>query len=206
MRLRVQITGMEKITEVLHGLPDRLGNGIVRSALRDGAKVGKEIARHEIQASLSATEQPAPHLADTLRIKAMKRDRSKKGRIGFVVITGRRDELAITKAEQGVLDRRRRIREGLRDVAKKLGKKYRAPTFAKLGPGYYPAHIEFGYIDEHGNHVPANPYMKRALEQARPIVTAAVGESIARRLKDAVGLDKDASDEALTEEVEVEAD
>ena len=184
----IKIEGRAALEKAFNELPLKIQKQILRPALRAGAKV----MRTSVQA-VAPVSDTAPHVRDTLKIKAMKRDRSAKGRIGLVIITAKRAVLGIrdfTEAEKSELDRRRAVREGLRAGAKASGTKYVAPAFGKkrIGPGYYPAHIEYGYM-RGGVHVPANPWMKRGLEQGRQAATDAVANEIERRMRTAAGLD-----------------
>ena len=140
----IKIEGRAALEKAFNELPLKIQKQILRPALRAGAKV----MRTSVQA-VAPVSDTAPHVRDTLKIKAMKRDRSAKGRIGLVIITAKRAVLGIrdfTEAEKSELDRRRAVREGLRAGAKASGTKYVAPAFGKkrIGPGYYPAHIEIG--------------------------------------------------------------
>jgi hypothetical protein len=211
MPLTIELKGQEALAAIFNALPDKIQKKAIRPALRAGAKVIREVWREEIQRSLSNSDSPAPHLADTLHVKAMRRDRSKSGRIGYVVITGRRSELGIrdaTDKEKAVFDRRRRIREQARKSARARGDRYVAPVFAlkNVGPGYYPAHIEFGYVHG-GRHIPGNPYGKRALESARGAAEAEVARVLSEKLRTASGLDgtgADVTDDAETFDGEVD--
>jgi hypothetical protein len=196
MRLRISITGREKIAEIFNGLPEKLQGKVMRPALRAGARVVLEQARHEIQSSLSTTDPPYPHLADSLHIRAMKRDRSKKGRIGVVVISGVREELGIKNLdtyypahiEYGHNTRKPRLDSIIMESVRR-GTSARPITFTV-------------------RHVPANPFFKRALEASREAAMAAIENEVAVRIKTLVGLDRGAPDEALTDDadaVEMEA-
>jgi HK97 gp10 family phage protein len=170
-RMTIDLEGFDALTRAFNSLPGALQNRFLRPALRAGAKVMLK----SVQRTAPRSDQ-APHVDMTLKIKAMKR---KQGRVGFVVITGKREALGIKN----------------RDT-------------------YYPAHIEYGYLAgprvqgpinpakgestraaarrlqfEGGRrHIPANPFMKRGLEQGRAEATEAIAQELSRRLKDSVGL------------------
>lgn len=180
---RIQLKGEGELEKMFNNLPRRLQVKVIRPGLRAGAKVVKIFCTHEAQAALSETPQPPPHVADLFKIKAMKRDRSAKARIGFIVITGTRAALGL-----------------------------------KPDDGYYPAHIEYGHFtrpsksieedtvfgpvsfshtgarSEHHRHVPANPFMKRALEAARGPAHVAMKKEMAARLKTLAGVGDDVTD------------
>lgn len=201
---QIQITGRAQLEKAFNALPAAFQRKLLRPALREGAKVLRESVRHTAQALLSTSESPAPHVADTLRVKAMKRDRSARGRIGLIVITGRREELGIrppSAKEQVEFDRRRAEDDRGRASAKAAGRRYRAPKRKRLGPGYYPAHLEYGYI--HGStHVPGLHWMRRGLEAGRDAATAKVADELTKRLKGAVGLDN-ATDQEFFADVDL---
>lgn len=140
----IKIEGHDALARAFKALPLKVQRKVLRPALRAGAKV----ARAAVAAQAPRSDE-APHVADTLKIKAMKR---KRGRIGLVVITAKRELLGIKDPD-----------------------------------AYYPAHIEYGYRKKDGTHVPANPFMKRGLEQSRTPATAAVAAEMSKRMKDLAG-------------------
>ena len=167
----IESEGMPELERLCKALPVKLQRVVLRPALREGAKVVRQHVRVHAPKS-----DRAPHTADTLKIKASKR---KRNRIGYVVITGKRDVLGIrdfNAAEVAVVDKYRADRAA--------GKKVKSP---RIGPGYYPAHIEYGYRKADGTHVPANPFMKRALNAARGPAMAAITAEMNKRMKALAG-------------------
>lgn len=90
-RLELSLTGHDAIVKAFNELPAKLQRSILRPALRAGAKV----LRASVQASAPRSDE-APHMADSLKIKALKR---KRGRVGYVVITAKRPILGIKAAD-----------------------------------------------------------------------------------------------------------
>jgi hypothetical protein len=190
----IQIEGRERLARAFNVLPAVIQRKALRPALRAAAKVVQGEVRHTAQSMLGSGDGP-PHVADSLKVRAMKRDRSKRGRIGMVVQAGRRPELAIK------------------------------------GRGYYPAHVEFGYLAGprvHGpvatahryilnydaasgtwrrsrlntdyvkgsgeefrggqrRHVPAKPFMRTGLERARPRAMQVLADTLSANLKKMAG-------------------
>lgn len=172
-RMSIDLEGFDALTRAFNSLPAKLQGKFLRPALREGAKVMLK----SVQRTAPRSDE-APHLDMTLKIKAMRR---KRGRIGFVVITGKRPSLGIKNPDT-----------------------------------YYPAHIEYGHfagprvqgpvnpaqgestraagkrLQREGGrrHVPANPFMKRGLEEGRAAATETIAQELSRRLKESVGLEK----------------
>ncbi len=170
--ITMTLKGYEDLEKAFNGLHVRIQKKMLRPALRAGAKVLREGIKHEIQSSLSTTSQDAPHLADHLRIKAMKRDRSKKGRIGYVVISGFRDELGIKKKdtyypahiEYGHLTRKPSLSTQILD---------------SVSRGSSNRQVQYQV-----HHVPANPYMKRGLEGTRSKAMSVVESTVIAKLRE----------------------
>lgn len=182
----IKIEGHDALARAFKALPIKVQRKVLRPALRAGAKV----ARAAVAAQAPRSDE-APHVADTLKIKAMKR---KRGRIGLVVITGKRSELGIkesTDSQRRAYNQRKRLERVMTKQGTSAGGLGVLETLADLkrrdGPGYYPAHIEYGYRKKDGTHVPANPFMKRGLEQSRGPATAAVAAEMSKRMKDLAG-------------------
>ena len=89
--MTIDLEGYDALTKAFNALPLKLQSRFLRPALRDGAKVMLKAVQRNAPRS-----DEAPHMDATLKIKAMKR---KRGRVGFVVITGRRDALGIKKKD-----------------------------------------------------------------------------------------------------------
>jgi len=186
-RMTIDLEGFDALTRAFNSLPGALQNRFLRPALRAGAKVMLK----SVQRTAPRSDQ-APHVDMTLKIKAMKR---KRGRVGFVVITGKREALGIkqtTDPQRRAYNKRKRLERLMKREGASAGGLGALQTIADLkrhdGPGYYPAHIEYGYTHTSGRHIPANPFMKRGLEQGRAEATEAIAQELSRRLKDSVGL------------------
>lgn len=190
--MTIDLEGYDALTKAFNALPLKLQSRFLRPALRDGAKVMLKA----VQRNAPRSDKP-PHVDMTLKIKAMKR---KRGRVGFVVITGKKAELGIREAtaqEKFNYNRAKRLERMLKRGGSDAGGiSGAASTLSEIkalkrrsGPGYYPAHIEYGYRTASGKHVPANPWMKRGLEDGRAEATETIAQSLSRRLKESVGLE-----------------
>jgi len=167
--LTIQLEGFAALERTFNELPLKLQAKFLRPALKKGA----EVLRTSCRRTAPRSDDP-PHVEMTLRVKPL---RARTGRVGYKVITGRPDELGIRAWTAAELAR-------LADhKAKARGAKGR-PGRGKLrvGPGYYPAHIEFGYM-RNGKHIPANPFMKRGMEEGKAAAIQATAEELSRRLK-----------------------
>lgn len=97
----ITVTGHADVDKLLAELPDRLLAAPLRKGLRAGAKIAADAVKHEAQASLSDSDSPAPHVSDEIVVRAMKRSRAKRRRVGMVVMAGRRATLGIKPDAKG---------------------------------------------------------------------------------------------------------
>jgi hypothetical protein len=178
--LTISIEGMPEVARAFNNLPPFLQTKMIRPSMRAGAKVVQKHAVAEARA-VNSSSPAAPHMSDKIRVKAMKR---KKGRVGFMVITAKREELGITDpdsyypahVEYGYLTGRRvqgpvQFTETRRTRKGRFATKEVTKERAERG------------LQASRRHIPANPWMKRALEKSREAATRAVGEELKRRLE-----------------------
>lgn len=189
----IRITGREALAKAFNALPVAIQRKALRPALRAGAKVMRESVKRTARSMLSKSGSPAPHVADSLKIKAMKRDRSKRGRVGFVVITAKRPDLEIegegyypAHVEYGHLAGPRVQGPLQYDETQRKGGK-----FAKKGRTKKTAMAE---LQSGRTHVPAVPFMKTGLEAGRASSMQAIADELTARLKDLSGLGRETSD------------
>lgn len=203
MSIRIEMIGHDKLVAAFNGLADKWQKKLLRPGLRAGAKVIRAAAIREAPRA-EDDDKDGKHLADSFKIKALKRDRSKRGRLGYVVISGKRTDLGITGSgyypahiEFGYVAGRRSVNslevDNLAFLSSLVtGKNRRVIEGVKKRASYMsslPA-----------RQIPANPYMKRALESARTAAMQAISDEIAARMKVMAGFDRDASDEEFAEE------
>lgn len=181
--MTIQLDGFAALERTFNELPLKLQAKFLRPALKKGA----EVLRASCRRTAPRSDDP-PHVEMTLRVKPL---RPRTGRVGFKIITGRPAELGIrdwTAAEVSMLAAHK---------AKARGAKHRAGRGKlRVGPGYYPAHIEFGHL-RNGRHVPANPFMKRGMEEGKAAAIQATAEELSRRLKAFTGADGASDAEAF---------
>lgn len=91
----ISVEGRKELERTFNALPVALQRKALRPALRDAAKVVREEVVHAAQSMLGKTNPMPPHVADHIKVRAMKRDRSKRGRLGMVVMAGKRALLGI---------------------------------------------------------------------------------------------------------------
>lgn len=185
----IAISGREELNKLFNGLPRAIQVKALRPALRAGAKVLREFVRHSANASFSG-DSGAPHVADTLKIKAMKRDRSKAGRIGVIVITA-------TKAELGIDADDRSYYPAHVEYGHLAGPRVQGPvefdetrrtadgSFAKKNVTETAAKRAFQASQR--RHIPANPFMRRGLDAGRSAATRAIADELTVRLKRLAG-------------------
>jgi hypothetical protein len=151
-KFNIDLLGAPELSKAFADLPDSLERKILVKALR---QVG--------QVLLLAAKARAPRdqgkLASTMKVKPMKRSRR---RVGIMVQTG-------TRAELGIIAMTRISYTGSGATLRvKRGKE----------TGYYPAHIEFGYKDETGQHHAPNPYMRTAMRSSQDGILAILRQEI----------------------------
>lgn len=192
-KFEIQLDGMDEVARIFNDLDLKVQKKILRPALRAGAKVLRESVRHAANAMLSKTDQPAPHVADTLKVKALKRDRSKKGRVGYVVITAMRGDLGIEKGDT--------YYPAHLEHGHMAGKESTVSDRARsiLSPESVAA-IEAQHTR---HHVPAVPFMKVGLESGRAAAEREVGAEVERRLRATAGFEGESAEftEDVSEEV-----
>lgn len=194
--MEIRLEGFPRLQAAFNGLPIQIQRKCLRPALRAGAKV---IRRHvAVQAPKSGIP---PHMGDiqNLKIKAMKRDRSKRGRLGFVVITAKRPELGITNqntyypahveygylagaATQGPVETGGRYHMRYDEATGKWVRSHKNDAYSKGADRTFRQGAR--------RHVPANPFMKRGLEAGRAEANLAIAEELFSQLKSAAGLDQ----------------
>lgn len=191
----IQITGQDALAKVFNALPVQIQRKALRPALRAGAKVLREYVKAEARSTFVKSASPAPHVADTINIKAFKRDRSQRGRVGFLVITGKKEQLGIganrdsyypAHVEFGYLAGPRNAVQGPLDFTPvdrtkggkfKSGGRTKAQALAELNAAFRATR----------RHIPANPWMRRGLEAGRDAALRATTAELSRRLKSMVG-------------------
>ena len=186
--MKIEIEGFAALEKAFNELPLKLQVKFLRPALKKGAQV---LAVHCRRTAPRSDE--APHVEMTLRVKPL---RPRTGRVGFKVITGRPAELGIrewTSGERAQLaDHMAKARGYTKNgvvIRKGRGK-------LRVGPGYYPAHVEFGYR-RNGKHIPANPWMKRGMEEGKADAIEATAQELSRRLKASIGMEGASDAEAF---------
>lgn len=177
--MELRLEGAKELERAFNALPAAFQRKALRPALRAGTKVMREAVRHEAQASLATSGSPAPHVADTLKIKAMKR---KRGRVGFVVITAPRVVLGIKSADT--------YYPAHIEYGHLTGPRVQTVTLEPLPGENRRATNRRTQLEAGRQHVPANPFMKRGLEAGRAAATAAIVTELASRMNDITGLDK----------------
>lgn len=180
----IQIKGQDALNKAFNALPVQLQRKALRPALRAGAKVMRTFVQAEARATFTKSDSPAPHVADTLKIKAMKRDRSKRGRIGLVVITAKREVL-------GVADNLTGYYPANIEYGYLAGPRVQGPVDIdedrRGKEGAKPSQKAKAALQSGRRHIPANPWMKRGLESGRSASEAAIAEELKRRMKALAG-------------------
>jgi len=171
--LQLTLEGFEAVANAFNALPAQFQGQFLRPALRAGAKV--------MLASVARTapkSSEAPHVSMTLKVKAMKR---KTGRVGYVVITGKRPSLGIKNQntyypahlEYGYL----------------TGPRVQGPVNPAKGESSRDAFKRM-QLEGGRRHVPGTHWMRRGLEAGRATAATAVAQELSRRMKASIGLDK----------------
>lgn len=109
-RMTITLEGKDELLRAFDRLTPVLQRKCLRPALRRAAERLREGVANVARSLLTKSGSPSPHVADTLKIRAYKRDQSKRARLGFMVMTAKKATLRIN------------------------------------GQGYYPIHVELGYL------------------------------------------------------------
>lgn len=185
---QIKIEGRERLAKAFNGLPVALQRKALRPALRVAAKIVQDEVRHTAQAMLGDSD-PAPHVADTLKVRAMRRDRSQRGRIGMVVEAGKRAALGLDPQSKGYYPAQ--IEFGWLAGPRVQGpllfdatKRTASGEFAPKGKTKKQADRE---MQAGRRHVPARPFMATGLRRAEKRAIAAMADEMSRQLKKMAG-------------------
>ncbi len=91
-RFDLALLGDKALSEALASLPEHLEKKVLTRAMKQATQVLQAITSPRIPRS-SVRRRPGSHVADTLHVRQLRR---KKGRIGYALVAGKRDELGIT--------------------------------------------------------------------------------------------------------------
>lgn len=169
----IDLLGVPDLERAFAVLPAKLQGKILRPALRAGAKVMRDAASR-------AAPRFTGNMARFLKVRAMK---GRRGRVGFLVLTGTKQELQIPERTKGGHPR------GYYPVAIEYGwhptnrAGTAAPALRRRRDG-----TEYQYFRrltgaEIGtSKVPANPWMHRAFAASRQAAMQKIAEEIRTRI------------------------
>lgn len=109
-----------------------------------------------LQASKAAVPAGYDRLRDSLKIVSMK---PKRGSRGVRVVAGKRGDLGI---------------EATKNPGSKGGK----------GRGFYPVHVELGYVAQNGRAIPPRPFLRGPLRSGADRTLGIVGSELWRRIRE----------------------
>lgn len=189
----VQIEGYEKAARALEALPLKLQRKVLRPAMRDGAKVIATAATREALTSFGSAN-PAPHLADTIRVRA---GRGKRGEIRLVVTTGKRSELDIPELTKSGTPRGyypTALEFGWTPGLNRRSELNRLADSLRASPGSRrikrgssaAAALRAAKRSLDARKVPGNPFMLRAFNASAAAAKEAIGQGIGNRIQEAV--------------------
>lgn len=183
-RFDISLLGDAALSQALARLPEKLERTVLTRALREGTQFLKGLSQPRVPRG-KKQKGGGRHLADTLKVKAMKR---KKNRVGYLLQTGTRVELGIETAAQR--DASKNTQKVYRAVTKGLSKQglgltaqgrahIRGQIRAHFGlPGtgryYYPAGVELGNIK-----TPPRAYLRGPLHTSRDAILSVIQRAIA---------------------------